>query len=77
MAHPMSNIEHDLKTVSSYKAIDVKRQGPRNTKGQIDGKERIIFQTASAANLLEWNFSVDAADRSSLTISYNFRRYKP
>jgi len=73
MAQPASNIEpaYDLKTVSSYKAIDAKREGPGIIRGQIDGKERIIFQKASPENRLEWNFSVGVADRYSLTISYN------
>jgi len=73
MAQPASNIEpaYDLKTVSNYKAIDAKREGPGISRGQVDGKERIIFQSASRENMLEWNFSVGVADRYSLTISYN------
>jgi len=73
MAQSASNIEpaYDLKTVSSYKAVDAKWQGPGIVKGQVDGKDRIIFQRASQQNVLEWNFSVGVADRYSLTISYN------
>ncbi|MGZ3940313.1 MAG: malectin domain-containing carbohydrate-binding protein, partial [Flavisolibacter sp.] len=61
----------DLKTIASYKATDAKWQGPGIKKGQVDGKERVVFQTASAENLLEWNISVGVADMYSLTIAYN------
>jgi hypothetical protein len=72
-AQPASNIEpaYDLKSVASYKAVDAKWSGPGIVKGQVDGKDRIIFQKASAENNLEWNFSVGVADMYSLTISYN------
>jgi hypothetical protein len=73
MAQPASNIEpaYDLKTVASYKATDASWQGPGIGKGQVDGKERVIFQKASGENMLEWSFSVGVADMYSLTISYN------
>ncbi len=73
MAQPAANIEppYDLKPVTSYKAIDARWKGAGIGKGQVDGKERIIFKKASADNVLEWNFSVGVGDMYSLTISYN------
>jgi hypothetical protein len=73
MVQPASNIEpaYDLKPVASYKAIEAKWQGPGVIKGQVDGKDRIIFQKASPENVLEWDFSVGVADMYSLTVSYN------
>ena len=72
-AQPISNIEpaYDLKPIASYKAINAKWFGPGITKGLVDGKERVIFQKASAENVLEFNLSVGVADMYSLTISYN------
>jgi hypothetical protein len=73
MAQPASTIEpaYDLKAVASYKAVDAKWQGPGIAKGQVDGKDRVIFQKASDENLLEWSFLVGVADMYSLTVSYN------
>ncbi|MFL5741472.1 MAG: malectin domain-containing carbohydrate-binding protein [Flavisolibacter sp.] len=73
MAQPASDMEpaYDLKTVSSYKAIDARVQGAGIVKVQVEGKGRIIFQKPSPDNVLEWNFSVGVGDRYSLTISYN------
>jgi hypothetical protein len=73
IALPATSMEpaYDLKPVASYKAINVKLQGPGIVKGQVDGKDRVIFQSASAENLLEWNFAIGVADKYSLTISYN------
>ncbi|MDB5247134.1 MAG: glycoside hydrolase [Segetibacter sp.] len=70
---PASNIEpaYDLKTVTSYKAVNASLEGPGLTKGKVDGKERAIFEKASANNVLEWNIAVGAADTYSFTISYN------
>ncbi|MGB8193750.1 MAG: glycoside hydrolase N-terminal domain-containing protein [Chitinophagaceae bacterium] len=72
-AIPVSFIEpaYDLKSVTSYKAVNAVFKGPGISKGQIDGKERVIFAKASADNVLEWNFVVGVADTYSLTISYN------
>jgi beta-galactosidase len=72
-AQPASTIEpaYDLKPTASYKAIDAEWQGPGISKGQADGKDRVLFQKASPENALEWNFSVGVADMYSLTISYN------
>ena len=39
-------------------------------KGQVDGKDRAIFENASA-DKVEWNFTVGVADIYSLTVSYN------
>ncbi len=72
-ARPASKIEpaYDLKPINSYKAIDAKWNGPGISKGQVDGKDRVIFKNPSADNVLEWNFNVGVGDMYSLTISYN------
>jgi hypothetical protein len=62
---------YDLKPVTSYKAIAAQFKGPGISKGQVDGKERVIFTKASAQNVLEWNMTVGVADIYSLTITYN------
>jgi hypothetical protein len=79
MAQPASNIEpaYDLKTVASYKAVNASLRGPGMIKGQVDGKDRVIFQKASSENILEWNFSVGVADMYSLTVSYNNPKAEP
>ena len=73
LAQPASIIEpaYDLKTVSTYKAVDAKWKGPGILKGQVDGKDRVMFKNASADNVLEWNFHVGVGDMYSLTLSYN------
>ncbi|HEV8282941.1 MAG TPA: malectin domain-containing carbohydrate-binding protein [Chitinophagaceae bacterium] len=62
---------YDLKPIVSYKSINGKLRGPGVVKGQIDGKDRVIFQNASTKNSLEWDFAIGVADKYSLTISYN------
>jgi len=73
MAQPAASMEpaYDLKSVTSYKAIDAKWRGIGIEKSQVDGKDRIIFRKASADNVLEWNFSVGVGDMYSLQVSYN------
>jgi beta-galactosidase len=73
MVTPASSMEpaYDLKLVTSYKAINASVKGPAIEKGQVDGKDRVIFKKASADNVLEWTMSVGVADIYSLTISYN------
>ncbi len=73
MAQPAANIEpaYDLKPIATYKAVDAKWRGTAIEKGQVDGKDRIIFKKASADNVLEWNFPVGVGDMYSLQISYN------
>jgi beta-galactosidase len=72
-AQPASNIEpaYDLKKVTSYKAALATLKGPGLKTGQVDGKDRAIFETASPANVVEWNFTVGVADIYSLTVSYH------
>jgi beta-galactosidase len=72
-AVPASNIEpaYDLKPTTSYKAAAGTLTGSGLKKGQIDGKDRAIFETASSDNKVEWNFTVGVADIYSLTVSYN------
>ncbi|RYZ28270.1 MAG: hypothetical protein EOO10_10120 [Chitinophagaceae bacterium] len=72
-AVPATTIEpaYDLKPVSSYKAALATIHGPGLKKGQVDGKDRAIFETASAQNMIEWNFTTGVADIYSMTVSYN------
>jgi hypothetical protein len=73
MAVPATSMEpaYDLKPVASYKAVNAKLEGPGLVKGKVDGKDRAIFEKASAGNKVEWAFSVGVADTYSLTVSYN------
>ncbi len=73
MALPAAMMEpaYDLKPVASYKAIDAKLEGQGLVKGKLDGKDRVFFQKASAANKLAWQIAVGVGDMYSLTISYN------
>ena len=73
MALPATSIEpaYDLKPVISIKAVTGKLKGAGLVKGKVDGKDRVIFNTVAADNLLEWNFNIGAADIYSFTISYN------
>lgn len=70
---PVSHMEpaYDLKPVTSYKAINARFQGPGVNKALVDGKERVMFTTASTENRIEWDIAVGVADTYSLTISYN------
>ena len=72
-AQPLSTIEpaYDLKPISSYKAAVATLKGPGLKKGQVDGKDRAIFETASPDNVLEWSMTTGVADIYSLTVSYN------
>ncbi|HUC82216.1 MAG TPA: malectin domain-containing carbohydrate-binding protein [Flavisolibacter sp.] len=72
-AQPASNIEpaYDLKPVTSYKADVASLKGPGLKKGQVDGKDRAIFETASPENVLEWSMTTGVADIYSLTVSYH------
>ncbi|MES2648193.1 MAG: malectin domain-containing carbohydrate-binding protein [Bacteroidota bacterium] len=73
MANPVSAIEpaYDLKPVTSYKAFNASSSGPGVHKIKVDGKERVIFETASAENKLEWHIATGVGDTYSLVISYN------
>ncbi|TDH28820.1 DUF4982 domain-containing protein [Segetibacter sp. 3557_3] len=62
---------YDLKPVISYKAIGAQLSGPGVVKGQVDGKDRVIFREASPANRLEWEILTGVGDTYSLTIAYN------
>ena len=73
MAVHASAIEpaYDLKPVTSYKAFNATLKGPALKKGQVDGKDRAIFEKASNDNVIEWSISTGVADTYSFTISYN------
>ncbi|MBB1286500.1 DUF4982 domain-containing protein [Flavisolibacter sp. BT320] len=73
MAVPSTNMEpaYDLKPSNSYKAFNATIAGPGLKKGKVDGKDRVIFEKASADNKIEWTFSVGVADIYSLTVTYN------
>ena len=70
---PVSRIEpaYDLKAVASYKAFNARISGPGINKGQVDGKDRVIFAKASGENRLDWDITVGVADTYSLTITYH------
>ena len=70
---PVSGIEpaYDLKAVASYKAFNARISGPGINKGQVDGKDRVIFTKASGENKLDWDITVGVADTYSLTITYH------
>lgn len=70
---PATTIEpaYDLKPVNSYKAAVATLKGPGLKKGQVDGKDRAIFERASPENVIEWNMTTGVADIYSLTVSYN------
>jgi len=72
-ASPASTIEpaYDLKNITSYKAFDAMTKGDGIAKRKVDGKDRVVFEKSSPANLLEWHIEVGVADMYSLTISYN------
>lgn len=73
IAVPASSIEpaYDLKPIISYKAVNATLRGTGLVKGNVDGKDRVIFKNASATNKVEWNISIGAADTYSFTITYN------
>jgi hypothetical protein len=73
LAQPAANIEppYDLKPVTSYKAVDAKWKGPGIEKGKVDGRDRVIFKSASPENTLEWTFEVGVGDMYSLQVSYH------
>ena len=73
MVQPVSGIEpaYDLKTVVNYKAVNARLHGPGIMKGVVDGKDRVIFKTASPENYIEWDIATGVADTYSLTIAYN------
>jgi len=69
---PPSNLEpaYDLKTVTSYKAIDAALKGQNLVKEDLMGKQRVTFK-ASSGDVLEWTIAVGVADTYSLTIKYH------
>lgn len=69
---PPSNLApaYDLKTVTTYKAVDAKLIGQQIEKKVLMGKERVVFnQPAGAA--LQFEMSVGVADTYSLTLKYH------
>jgi beta-galactosidase len=60
---------YDLKTVSTYKAIEARLSGAGVVKETINGKENVAIKRA-AGDTIEWKFSVGVADTYSLTIKY-------
>jgi beta-galactosidase len=73
LALPATSMEpaFDLKPVTSYKAVNAKLGGPGLVKTKVDGKDRVLFEKASADNRVEWSIDVGVGDIYSLTISYN------
>ncbi len=60
----------DLKTVSTYKAIDANRIGQGIVQEELMGRDRITFKKPTG-DVLEWNMVVGVADTYSLTVKYH------
>ena len=69
---PVTHLQpaYDLKTTTSYKAIDGILEGKGITTAVLMNKQRVIFNAANQGNLT-WNISVGVADTYSLTIKYH------
>lgn len=69
---PPSNLQpaYDLKTTTTYKAIDAKLLGKNIVKEDFLGKQRVAFKENDEA-VLEWSIQVGVADTYSLTIKYH------
>lgn len=61
---------YDLKTVTTYKAIDAHLIGKGMVKEALMGRDRITFKKPSG-DVLEWHMVVGVADTYSLTVKYH------
>ncbi len=69
---PPSNLEpaYDLKTVTTYKAIDATLKGNSIVKADLMGRQRVNYN-AKTGDALEFTISVGVADTYSLTLKYH------
>lgn len=69
---PPSNLApaYDLKTVTTYKAVDAKRIGQHLSKKLLMGKERIVFDQP-LGDAIQFEIQVGVADNYSLTLKYH------
>jgi beta-galactosidase len=69
---PKTNMQpaYDLKTVTTYKAIEAKKIGQGMLQEELMGRDRITFKK-SAGDVLEWYMVVGVADTYSLTVKYH------
>jgi len=69
---PVTHLQpaYDLKTTTTYKAIDGVLAGKEVVKSLLMDKERIVFDAADRGSLT-WKISVGVADTYSLTIKYH------
>jgi len=69
---PPSNLApaYDLKTVTTYKAIDAKMIGQQVGKQILMGKERVVFKQP-AGDAIQFEINVGVADTYSLTLKYH------
>lgn len=69
---PVTHLQpaYDLKSTTTYKAIDGVLEGKEITKTVLMDKTRIVFN-ATDQGVLTWNISVGVADTYSLTIKYH------
>lgn len=69
---PKSNMQpaYDLKTVTTYKAIEAKKIGQGMVQEELMGRDRITFKKQSG-DVLEWHMVVGVADTYSLTVKYH------
>ncbi|QPH40246.1 malectin domain-containing carbohydrate-binding protein [Pedobacter endophyticus] len=61
---------YDLKTVSTYKAVDATLRGISIVREELMDKQRVTFKAAQGG-VLEWTIGVGVADTYSLTIKYH------
>jgi beta-galactosidase len=61
---------YDLKTITSYKAVEAKLVGGHVLKKVLMGRERVVFD-AEAGDALQFEMSVGVADTYSLTLKYH------
>jgi hypothetical protein len=69
---PPSNLApaYDLKTITSYKAVEAKLMGQHIGKKVLMGKERVVFNQP-AGDAIQFEMSVGVADTYSLTLKYH------
>jgi len=61
---------YDLKTVTTYKAVDATLRGTSIVREALMDKQRVAFKSAEGG-ILEWTIGVGVADTYSLTIKYH------
>ncbi|RZK40994.1 MAG: DUF4982 domain-containing protein [Pedobacter sp.] len=70
---PPTHLEpaYDLKTVTSYKAVDAFMATNGVVKEDLMGRQRVLFKTQTDGSALEWTINVGVADVYSMTVKYH------